>query len=179
MDPTTDTMSDRIENYVRDMLLDLSDWAAIKVMFAGEPTIVPVNLHPFATIFVTQIGEAKGEDGQTDDTGFRRWRYDGYISVEDLIPDVRSMKPVGRKADIPSYKSVKRFIQAGFRALVSWAGSEGELNMAPITSYDGQEITVELRLDVVHNAIQSRPDDSVTNVATLSFHIFTRRQQEN
>ncbi|MGV0984992.1 MAG: hypothetical protein ACOYB2_10585 [Limnohabitans sp.] len=176
-DQLDDVMSDRIEEKIRDLCLAHPGFATVRVMYRGEPTFVPTSLHPFATVFLRQEGEAQGQEGQTDDTGpTRRWRYDGYISVEVLLPDTRGLKPnAQRKADIPSYLSAKQIIQAAKQALHAWAGPDGDITMDPVTSDDGKETTTELRVDQVQNAIMTRSAENISNVGTFAFHVYTRR----
>jgi hypothetical protein len=175
-DPVADVMSDRLEERVRDLCLAHAGFDPVKVMYRGEPSIVPTHLHPFSTVFIRQEGEALGQDGHTDDTGpVRRWRYDGYISVEVLLPDTRGLKPVARKADIPSYIDAKMLIQSAKQALWGWADPNGDITIDPVTSSDGKEITTELRVDQVQNALMTREANSFSNVATFAFHIYTRR----
>jgi hypothetical protein len=176
-DPVDDVMSDRIEEKIRDLCLAHGGFDPVKVMYRGEPMVVPVNLHPFATVFLQREGEAQGQEGQTDDTGpVRRWRYDGFVSVEVLLPDTKGLKPdASRKADIPSYLAAKEIIQAAKQALQAWADPDGDVTLDPVTSEDGRESTVELRVDQVQNAIMRRSPDNVVNVATFLFHVYTRR----
>lgn len=176
-DDLNDVMSDRIEEKIRDLCLAHSGFDAVKVMYRGEPMVVPVNLHPFATVFLRSEGEAQGMEGMTDDTGpVRRWRYDGYISVEVLLPDTRGLKPdANRKADIPSYLAAKEIVQAAKQAVQGWADPDGDIMMDPVVSDDGREKTVELRVDQIQNAIMTRTPDNVVNVATFAFHVYTRR----
>jgi hypothetical protein len=175
-DPVTDVMSDRIEERIRDLCLAHSGFAPVKVMYRGEPTIVPTDLHPFATVFLRREGEAQGQEGMTDDTGpIRRWRYDGYISVEVLMPDTRGLMPdSSRKANVPSYIAAKNIIQAAKQALQAWADPNGDIALDPVTSEDGKETTTELRVDQVTNAIQRRTD-SFSNVGAFAFHVYSRR----
>ena len=176
-DPVTDTMSDRLEEYMRDLCLAHSGFAAVKVMYRGEPSFVPTALHPFTTIFLRQEGEARGVDGHTDDTGpTRRHRYDGNITVQALVPDTGGLRPdTDRKAEIPSYLEAKQIIQAAKQAILAWADPNGDLTGTPVTSSDGKEMTVELRVDSIQNALMSRGSDNILNIGTFEFHVYTRR----
>lgn len=172
----TDVMSDRIEERIRDLCLADHGFDPVRVMYRGEPQLIPVKLYPFATIFMRREGEAQNQEGMTDDTGpVRYWRYDGYISVEVLVPDTRGLIPdEDRKADVPSYIAAKTLIQTAKKAIRGWVDPDG-IMLDPVVSEDGKEQTTELRTDQIQNALMSRGSDNVNNVATFAFHVYTRR----
>jgi len=180
-DPPGDTMQDRIEEKLRDLLIASSDFDELKVFYRGEPGFVPVKLYPFAIVFLSEENEAIGSEGYSESTGMRYYRYDGYVTFEVLFKDTTSLMPdEDRKANVGTYLRAKELTQAGFNALVSWGGPQGNLEQDPVLSFDyevgGQhgEATVELRTDAISNGL-GRRGDNVSNRGTVRFHIYTRR----
>jgi hypothetical protein len=175
-DPPNDTMQDRIEIKLRDLLAGSSDFDSLKVFYRGEPGFVPVKLYPFAIVFLSEEQEAIGQEGFGESTGLRYYRYDGYVSLEVLHKDTTNLMPDGdRYADVGSYLVAKELTQAAFNALLSWGGPTGELEDDPVVSNDGKEATVEFRTDSITNGL-GRRGDNVSNRGTMNFHIYTRRQ---
>lgn len=175
-DPPQDTMQDRIEEFLRDLLIGSADFNGIKVFYRGEPGFVPVKLFPFIVVFLSGEEEATGGEGYQESTGLRYYRYDGYISLEVLAKDTSGLMPdVDRKADVPSYLEAKTLTQAAFNAILSWGGPSGKLEDNPVVSFDTKEQTVELRTDTITNGL-ARRGDNVSNRGSFQFHIYTRRQ---
>ena len=176
-DPPSDTMSDRIEKKIRDLLAGSAGFESIKVFYRGEPGFVPVKLYPFVIVFISEEAEAVGQDGFGESTGLRYYRYDGYVSLEVLFKDTTDLMPdpLTRYADVGSYLKAKELTQAAFNAVLSWGGPSGGLDQDPVTSFDGKEATVELRSDAINNGL-GRRGDNVSNRGTFNFHVYTRRQ---
>lgn len=175
-DPPGDTMSDRIEEYIRNLILASSDFDELKVVIRGEPGFMPVKLYPFGIVFLSEENEALGQEGYSEATGVRYYRYDGYISLEVLFKDTSTLMPdADRKANVGSYLRAKELTQAAFNAVVSWGGPQGNLEEAPVISSDGKERTVELRTDAINNGL-GRRGDNVSNRGTFNFHVYTVRQ---
>ena len=174
-DPPGDTMADRIENKLRDLLLASSDFDECKVFYRGEPGFVPVKLYPFVIVFLREESEAVGQDGYEESTGMRYFRYEGYISLEVLFKDSGTLMPDGnRRADVGTYLRAKELTQAAFNAILSWGGPQGHLEDDPVTSVDGREATVEFRTDGITNGL-GRRGDNISNRGTFNFHVYTRR----
>lgn len=174
-DPVNDTMSDRIEEKIRDLLIGSSDFDALKVFYRGEPGFVPVKLYPFAIIFLQEEAEATGEDGYGEATGLRYFKYEGYVSLEVLFKDTATLMPnAERKADVGTYLRAKELTQGAFNAILSWGGPQGHLEEEPVQSVDGREETVELRTGVIRNGLGQR-GDNVSNRGTFPFIVYTRR----
>lgn len=175
-DPPGDTMADRVETFLRDLLLASSDFDELKVIYRGEPGFVPVKLYPFAVLFLSEENEAIGSEGYGESTGLRYYRYDGYVSLEVLFKDTTSLMPdADRRADVGTYLKAKELTQATFNAILSWGGPQGNLEENPVLSYDGKEKTVELRTDGITNGL-GRRGDNVSNRGTFRFHLYTVRQ---
>lgn len=175
-DPPADTMADRIEEHLRNLLLASSDFDELMVIYRGEPGFVPVKLYPFGILFLSEENEAIGQEGYGESTGLRYYRYDGYISLEVLFKDTLSLMPdVDRKANVGTYLKAKELTQATFNAILSWGGPQGNLENDPVVSSDSKEATVELRTDGITNGL-GRRGDNVSNRGTFRFHIYTRRQ---
>lgn len=174
-DPVGDTMVDRIEKKVRQVLKTQSRLDAVKVFYRGEPSFVPVKLHPLVVVFIAEKQEATGQEQYTESTGMKYFRYDGYVAVEVLAKDTRDLMPdADRDADVPSYLEAKEMTQAAENAMLTWGGPEGQLDEDPVVSYDGKEATMELRTTITTNGL-GRRGDNVTNRGTVNFHIYTRR----
>lgn len=179
-DPVVDVMSDRIEEEVRDRLLARPEWNIVKVVYRGEPGIVPVRLYPFGVVFISGESDAEGADGYTNQTGpVRAIRYDGFITVEVLVPDTTSLAPdEHRKADVASYIVSKRLVQAAKQALQRWGDAVGIIDGAEaVVSSDGRERTSAVMVDGVENALTVRPNETVANTATLRWHLYSIRQE--
>jgi hypothetical protein len=172
-DPVSDTMMDRLEATLQDFLLANSDLDRLKVVFRGEPGIVHVKLYPFAIVFLTRARPARGEDGYGQSTGYEHWRYEGFISVEVLIPDTRGMVPgPDRKVTIPSYAGSKEMTQAVVQSLESW-----DLDEDPVISNDGKTRTTGIFwIDDVTNGIEGRGPETVANRGTARFHMYSKKQ---
>jgi hypothetical protein len=173
-DPPTDTMQDRLEIKIRELLKGSADLNGLKVFYRGEPSIVPIHLHPFAIIFLTEQNEASGQEGYEESTGMRYYRFDGYVALEVVHRDIEGLSPVNRDADVPSYLDAKKYTQASFNAIMTWGGPSGRLIDDPVISFDGKERTVELRADTIVNGL-SRRHDNVSNRGSFEFHIYTVR----
>lgn len=175
-DPVTDTMGDRIENKIRDLLKTHPRMDAIKVFYRGEPGFVPVKLFPMAVVFLAEVQEATGQEQYTQSTGLTFYRYDGYVALEVLQKDTSGLMPdANRNADVPSYLQSKELTQAAFNSVVSWGGPSGGLDQTPVISFDTKEATLEMRTDPFTNGL-ARRGDNVTNRGTFNFHVYTRRQ---
>lgn len=174
-DPPGDTMADRIENKLRDLLIASAAFNGVPVFYRGEPGFVPVKLFPIVVTFLAEEQEATSQEGYQESTGLRHYRYDGYIALEVIQKDTSGLMPdADRKADVPSYLAAKTLTQAAFNAVLSWGGPQGNLEQDPVVSFDGKEQTVELRTDTITNGL-ARRGDNVTNRGTLNFHVYTRR----
>lgn len=174
-DPVSDTMSDRLEEKLRNLLIASSDFDEIKVFYRGEPGFVPVKLYPFVIVFMSEENEAIGSEGYGESTGMRYYRYDSYVSLEVLFKDTATLMPdADRKANVGSYLKAKELTQGAFNAVLSWGGPQGELENDPVISADGKEVSVELRTDAITNGL-GRRGDNVSNRGTFSCHIYTRR----
>lgn len=179
-DPVTDSMSHRIENKVIALLDAETDLAELVAIFRGEPgPSLPVSIYPFGIVYLSAEAEAIGQEGFGQETGNRYFRYDGYVSIEALLKDIAGIAQlleVGRIVAVPSYDLSRRLTQAARQALEAWGGEDGRrVEEDPVTSQDGKEVTVELRMDVITNALQQRPDN-VSNRGNVEFHLYTRRR---
>jgi hypothetical protein len=111
-DPVDDTMQDRIEEKLSDLLIGNHDLDGLKAIFRGEPGPVPTKLHPFAVVFLELESDAN-RDGYGAATGVRHYRYDGFISIDVTHKDAAGLMPgPTRKVAVPSYLQSKSFIQA-------------------------------------------------------------------
>lgn len=174
-DPPNDTMADRIETKLRDLLAATPEMSVIKVFYRGEPGFVPVKLYPFTVVFLSEETQADSNEGYGDSTGMRYFRYDGYIDLEVLFRDTNQLMPdANRYADVGSYLEAKELTQTARNAVLSWGGPQGQLEDNPVVSFDGKERTVELRTDTVTNGL-GRRGDNVSNRGTFNFHIYTER----
>jgi len=173
-DPVGDTMGDRIEIYLRSLLASSADLSVVQVFYRGDPGIVPVRLHPFCWVFLSEEREATGESGYAESTGMRHFYYDGELNFEVLFKDSLNVVPVDRLAEVPSYMQSKELTQAGVQAVMEWGGPTGNLEENPVTSFDDKEMTVEFRLGSVRNGLQDRVNN-VTNRGSVDFRVYTRR----
>lgn len=146
--------------------------SVLKVVYRGEPEVVPVRLYPFAIVFLRRQRVARGEDGYGDETGYRYWRYEGYVSAEVLFKDTAGLLPdANRRADVPSYLDSKELTQAVVQALTSW-----DPDFQPVLRPDLKESTVgNVWVDDISNGLESRPDN-VSNRGNAAFHLYTREQ---
>jgi hypothetical protein len=155
-----------------------SGWDDIKALFRGEPGFeVPSKFLPFGVIHMAEVVQATGEEGYGESTAFRYWRYDGYISVDVRLSDIRETPaptPEDRWVDVPSYNLSKALIESALDSVMSWAGPDGEMNPV-VLSDDGNERSVELLTDTIRLGL-GRRSDSITNRGSFEFHIYTRRQ---
>lgn len=174
-DPTTDTMGDRIEEKIRDLILASVDLTDILVVFRGEPGVVPTKLYPFCVVFLELRSDANSE-GYGASTGVRNYRYDGYVSIDVLHKDAAGLLPVARKADVGSYLLAKQYIEAAEQALMAWGGPYGNLENDPVISFDTKERTVEFIPENRRNALVSRDEDNYSNRSAFDFHVMTTRQ---
>ena len=175
-DPVDDTMQDRIEEKLRDLLIGNDDLAQLRVVYVGEPGPVPTKFHPFAVVFLELEADANS-DGYGASTGVRNYRYDGYISIDVVHKDAAHIMPRSdRRADVPSYKESKRLIQAARQAMMAWAGPFGTLGGSPVVSNDGREQTVEVITENIRNGLVSRDENNYTNRGSFDFHIMTTRR---
>lgn len=173
MTDDNDTMVDRIEEKIRDLVLAADDELA--VMYRGDPFLVPVPYHPFAFVLVTVEGE---DDSRGQETGpATYWRYEGFIEVDSIIKDALTLVPDSRKADIGSYTQARRIIQRAKRSVYAWGGPAGTIADADqVVDETGKERTIELGVSEVQNGLQER-GDNVTNTALFRFVVKTRRQE--
>jgi len=175
-DPVDDTVQDRIEEKLRDLLLARGELDVLKVIFRGEPGAVPTKLHPFGVVFLELESDANSE-GYGSSTGVRNYRYDGYISVDVVFKDASDLLPDSdRKANVRSYLLSKSYIQAARQALMDWGGPEGHLEDDPVVSNDSRERTVELVCENIRNGLVSREENNYTNRASFDFHVMTTRR---
>ena len=170
-EPVDDTFGDRLEIKIVDMILELADLHDIRVVYRGEPGVVPVKLYPFVIVFMRREREAQGEEGYGEDTGFQAWNHSGYVSIEVLFKDTATLMPVNRRATVGSYLQSKEFTQAVKQKLTAW-----DLNADPVVSYGGYQKTVgQLYVDDIVNAMESRDATNVSNRGNISFHLFSRK----
>src|SRR5688572_24820990 len=176
-DPPNDTMSDRIEEKLRDLLLSPVELKSLVVVFRGEPGQVPVTYHPFAVVFLETINDANGL-GYGASTGVRNYEYGGYVSIDVVHKDAMDIpeRPPGRKHDVESYKLAKELIHAARKAIMSWGGPHGVLEASPVISYDGHEKTVELITGEIRNGLVARSENNYSNRSSFEFRIMTTRQ---
>lgn len=175
-DPVTDTMVDRIEDKIRELVKTHPKMNEMKVFYRGEPGFVPVKLFPMVVVFLSEQEEATGQEQYTESTGLTYYRYNGYVALEVLMKDTSGLMPdADRNADVPSYMESKAFTQAAYNAVKSWGGPSGGLDQDPVVSQDTKEATLELRIDPWTNGL-ARRGDNVTNRGTFNFHVYTRRQ---
>lgn len=175
--PNRPELATPLESYLGDLLLAEAGWDDIKVLFRGEPGFeVPSQFIPCAVIHISDIVQATGEEGYGEVTGMRYWRYDGYLSVDVRLSDIRAAapNPQDRWVDVPSYSLSKAFIESALDAVMAWAGPDGEMN-PQIVSDDENERSVELLTDTIRLGL-GRRSDSITNRGSFDFHIYTRRQ---
>lgn len=173
-DPVGDTMSDRIEIKLRDLLVVRQDLTEVQVFYRGDPVIVPVKLMPYCWLKIGDENEAAGEGGYGESTGMRYFFYDVEVNFEVLYKDAQDLMPVDRIADVESYMRSKELTQAGMQAIMEWGGPSGNLEDDPVESFDGKEMTVELRLGRVMNGPQDRIDN-YTSRGRFALRIYTRR----
>jgi hypothetical protein len=173
-DPPGDTMSDRIENKIRDLLVQRQDLNDVQVFYRGDPVIVPVKLMPYSWLMIRDENEATGESGYAESTGMRHFWYDLEVNFEVLYRDAQDLMPVTRMANVTSYMRSKELTQAGMQAVMEWAGPSGNLEDDPVVSADGKEMTIEGRLGRVTNGPQDRIDN-VTSRGRFALRIYTRR----
>lgn len=171
-----DTMQDRIENKIRDLLLADARLRPLAAFYKGEPGVVPTKLHPFCVIFLELEADANAE-GYGASTGVRNYRYNGYVSIDVLMKDSRALLPgPDRKVDVPSYGQSKRYIQAARQAIMSWGGPFGGLEQSPVVSVDEKERTVEMITGNLRNGLASREENNYTNRGSFEFTVMTTRQ---
>jgi hypothetical protein len=165
-----------LEVKVADLILNVPGSDGVKALFVGEPGFsVPMKFHPFYVVHVSQAAEARGDGGYNERTGVRYYRYDGYVSADVALSDIKNMSvPADRVVHVPSYDATKALIESALDALIEWGGPYGELEANPVTSEDGKELTVELLTDTIRVGL-ARRDNSVTNRGSFEFHIYTRR----
>jgi len=149
--------------------------APLKVLYEGEPAIVPVKLYPFGVLFIESSREATGEDGYGGLTGMRYYRFDGYLSIEVLHRDAPMMVPgPDRTVAIPSYNEVKGLISQAHDVFIAWGGAGHERILEdPATSIDDRAETVELFIDTIRYGLNRR-ENNVSNTASFEFHIYVR-----
>jgi hypothetical protein len=172
------SLSKPLEQKISTLILAGPAVAGIKALFQGEPGFaVPVKFHPFYTIHFSEINEARGQQGYGESTGMRYYRYDGYISCDVTLSDIRNMTiPSGPfpVIEVPSYNLVRGYIESALDAVLEWAGPDGRLDDDPVISADGKERSVELLTDTIRVGL-ARRSDSVTNRGSFEFVIYTRR----
>lgn len=174
-DPPGDTMSDRIENKIRDLLVKSSDLTDVQVFYRGDPVIVPVRLMPYCWLRIGDENEASGTDGYDESTGMRYFWYDMEVNFETLYRDAKDLLPgADRLVDVPSYMKSKELTQAGMYAVMEWGGPSGNLENDPVVSFDLKETSVEVRLGRVTNGVQDRVDN-YTNRGRFALRLYTRR----
>jgi hypothetical protein len=174
-DPVDSTMQDRIEEKLRDLLLERTELDGLKVIFRGEPGAVPTKLHPFAVVFLELEADANA-DGYGAATGVRHYRYDGYVSIDVVHKDAAGLLPgPDRRSDVGSYLMSKSLIQAARQAIMDWAGPFGTLEGTPVVSADTRERTVEVITENIRNGLISRDENNYTNRASFDFHVMTTR----
>lgn len=176
----TNTMSDRIEEKFRDLLLAEPGCDDLKAIYRGDPYIVPSRLHPFAMVACVSERAADGERGYGNETGpVTYWVYEGAIALEVLARDSKDLAPDDtRRADVPSYKETRRLMDAARRSVLAWAGKDGMIpEGSRVVSADGKETTLLLIVGRVDYglAVQSR-SDNVTNIGTFDWRVFSRRE---
>jgi hypothetical protein len=171
-------MGDRIEEQMRDLLLASVDLSELQVVYRGDPFLVPVSLHPFGYVFLTDESPASSGDGYgalTGPTSF--WKYEGIVQIEVVQRDALQLTPdAGRRADVPSYLKSRELIAAARMAVYAWGGPGQLPETNRIESIDGKESTLELRIGGTQNGVLAR-GDNVTNVGVFSWTVFTRREE--
>jgi hypothetical protein len=164
----------RTSTKVTDAVVEWADGGlspgVFKVIYRGEPHIVPVKLYPFAIVFLRRQRVARGEDNYGGETGFKYWRYEGYASIEVLYKDTSALLPDSdRKAEVQSYLDSKELTQAVIAAFESWNPDDDPV----IRSDDGERTIGEFFSDDISNGIEQRPDN-VSNRGNVTFHLYTR-----
>lgn len=172
-DPITE-MQDLTEVGIREKLIAWTGLDGVQVFYRGEPSIVPVKLHPFGVIFLEDSSEATGQDGYGEVTAMRYYLFNGYISFETLHRDVLGLMPTDRRADVPSYMESKDLIKEALACIIDWAGTDGRrIAEDPITSSGGEASTVELRTGQIRYGLNRR-DNNVSNTGILEFRLYVR-----
>lgn len=171
------SLSSGIETKVIDLILPVSP--SVQAVFVGEPGFaVPVRFSPFYVVHVSQIVEARGDGGYNERTGMRYYRYDGYVSADVILSDIKAMTvPIDKVIDVPSYEGTRDLIEDALDALLTWGGPNGDIEANPVISDDGKEQTVELLTDTIRLGL-ARRDNSVTNRGSFEFHVFSRRMNQ-
>lgn len=152
--------------------------AALKVMYRGEPNVVPIKLHPFGILqLATEGEELTGADGYGPMTGPTRYlRYDGSLDLNIVVKDTASLMPNdAREADVESYVQCVQLIQDAKQRLWAWGQQYGVIP-GVVVSRSGNEETSTFRVGAVLNGLVRRVDN-VSNSSSFSFHVFTRRQE--
>lgn len=176
--PNRPELATPLETYLGNLCLANPAWDDIKALFRGEPGFeVPIRFLPCAVLHLSDVVQATGEEGYGESTAFRYWRYDGYISVDVKLSDIRGTEaptPTDRWVDVPSYNESKALTEAALDSVMAWAGPDGEMTPA-VESDDGNETSVELLTDTIRLGL-GRRSDSITNRGSFEFHIYTRRR---
>lgn len=164
-------MQDLLEEYLRDLLLEADEFEALKVVYRGEPNVVPARLFPFAVVYMASTTEAMGSEGYGPSTGQRFWRHEGYVAFEVLERDTESLVPdEERKANVASYMSAKDLCQAAVGLLKRWDPDED-----PVDLVEGKErSTGEVWFDRIENAMTVRPNETVANRSSVLFHVYSQ-----
>lgn len=175
-EPIDNTMQDRLEDKLIELLLADVRLEPLAVIYRGEPGAVPTKLHPFGAVFLELETDAN-QDGYGSSTGVRNYRYSGYVSIDVLMKDARGLLPgASRRVDVPSYRESKRYIQVARQAIMAWGGPFGELEENPVVSSDTKERSVEMITSNLRNGLASRDDNNYTNRGSFEFSIMTTRQ---
>jgi hypothetical protein len=175
-DPVTDSMSDRIEEKVRDLVLSHVGSKDLAVVYRGDPFIVPVKLYPFAFVMLTVEREDARRGRETGPATY--WSYEGFVNVETLVKDVTGLVPDRtRRADVPSYALTRRLVQAARQSVYEWGGPAGTIrDSEQVVSATGKERTIALEVGEIQNGLQER-GDNVSNTGLFRFAVVTRREE--
>lgn len=169
-EPVDDTIQDRIEEKMRDLMLLSNDLLDLKVLLRGEPWEMPIQVYPWGTVFLLETSE----DLEQAETGYIRYVHSGFVSIEVAVSDTRGLAPDrNRKAYVPSHQEVKKYGAAAWQALEAW-----DPGADPVYAEDfatsGHRTIEKLHLDRMTHSLQARTEQH-ENRATIEWHLLTRK----
>jgi hypothetical protein len=173
-----DGMPDLIEKKFQDLVLDADSAGLLelKVMYRGEPGIVPVKLYPFSVVFISHSEEVtRPQDGYTPSTGERYWRHDGYCAFEVLFRDTETLMPdASRRATVGSYDFAKELAKQALREMLKWSPDDAAIEMIEEDSGHAHRTVGELYFDEIENAMTRRTQETTANRSQVTFHMYSR-----
>lgn len=157
--------ADQIERAIADVLAAQAELAGIKRFFLGMPYAVPTGLYPYAMIVIDS------EEGDPIMTGGRAERFYSGAIVFHVVHQDLPQEVAARIAQIPSYATLRGFMDTAIRALRSQTGQQ----LGGLALSNGYLRGVEIGVEAVSYGVTAEAErpDNLLNYGVIPFTVQT------